>query len=89
MIRFESDYLEGAHPRVLEKLAETNGEQTPGYGEDDYCRQARDRIRELCRAPEAAVHFLTGGTQANRTVIAAALRPHRGWYRRIPPHPRP
>lgn len=49
MIRFESDYLEGAHPRVLEKLAETNGEQTPGYGEDDYCRQARDRIRELCR----------------------------------------
>ena len=78
MIRFESDYLEGAHPRVLKKLADTNGEQTPGYGEDDYCRQARDRIRELCRAPEAAVHFLMGGTQANRTVIAAALRPHQG-----------
>ena len=76
MIRFESDYLEGALPEVMEALARTNFEQTPGYGEDAHCENAARLIREKCRAPEAAVHFLVGGTQANFTVIAAALRPH-------------
>lgn len=78
MIGFNCDYLEGAHPRVLELLQRTNLEQTVGYGEDDYCEQARELIRAACAAPEAAVHFLVGGTQANLTVIAAALRPHQG-----------
>ena len=78
MIRFESDYLEGAHPEVLRRLAETNMEQTPGYGEDVYCEKARELIREILSAPEAGVHFLVGGTQANRTVIASVLRPHQG-----------
>ena len=27
MILFTSDYTEGAHPRIIEKLAETNMEQ--------------------------------------------------------------
>ena len=78
MIRFDSDYLEGAHEAVLRRIAETNAEQTPGYGEDPYCRAAAERIRSLCAAPQAAVHFLVGGTQANRTVIASILRPHQG-----------
>jgi len=78
MIRFDSDYLEGAHPAVLRRLSDTNAEQTPGYGEDTYCREARELIRRLCGLPEAAVHFLVGGTQANRTVIASLLRPHQG-----------
>lgn len=76
MIRFESDYLEGALPEVMEALMRTNFEQTPGYGEDVYCERAARLIREKCQAPDAAVHFLVGGTQANFTVIAAALRPH-------------
>lgn len=76
MIRFESDYLEGALPEIMRRLAETNNEQTPGYGEDAYCALAAARVRRLCAAPAAAVHFLVGGTQANMTVIAAALRPH-------------
>ncbi|MDD7502253.1 MAG: beta-eliminating lyase-related protein, partial [Elusimicrobia bacterium] len=76
MIRFNCDYSEGAHPAVLEKLAQTNLEQTPGYGQDIYCRQAADLIKSLCQAPQAEVHFLTGGTQTNLTVIAACLRPY-------------
>lgn len=76
MLRFESDYLEGALPEIMEALQRTNLEQTPGYGEDAHCENAARLIREKCRAPEAAVHFLVGGTQANLTVIAAALRPH-------------
>lgn len=78
MIRFDTDYTHGAHPRILQRLAETNLEQTIGYGEDEYCRQAADRIREACKAPGAAVHFLVGGTQTNTTVIASALRPYQG-----------
>ena len=76
MIRFESDYLEGALPEVMRALNETNLVQTPGYGEDEYCADAAAKIREKCAAPEAAVHFLIGGTQVNFTFIAAALRPH-------------
>lgn len=78
MIRFECDYTTGAHPKILEALVSTNGEATPGYGVDEHCEHARDMLRALCQAPEAGVHFLVGGTQANTTVIAAILRPHQG-----------
>ena len=53
MKRFESDYLEGAHPDVLRALIETNGEQTPGYGEDPHCEAARALLRERCELPRA------------------------------------
>ncbi len=76
MIRFNCDYSEGAHPRILEKLTQTNLEQTPGYGQDIYCRQAADLIKTRCDTPQAEVHFLCGGTQTNLTVIAAMLRPY-------------
>lgn len=78
MIRFECDYLEGAHPKVLELLNQSNFEQTPGYGEDEYCNKAREVIRTLCKKEDADVHFLVGGTQANTTVIASVLRPYQG-----------
>ncbi|MCQ2167112.1 MAG: beta-eliminating lyase-related protein [Bacteroidales bacterium] len=78
MILFYSDYLEGCHPSILNKLQETNLHQTPGYGEDDFCGQAKETIKNICEAPGADVHFLVGGTQTNMTVIAASLRPHQG-----------
>ena len=78
LIRFNCDYGEGAHPRILERLQETNYVQTPGYGEDEYCREAADIIRNLCERDDLAVHFLMGGTQANLTVLSAALRPWQG-----------
>lgn len=76
LIYFNCDYNEGAHPRILERLLETNLEQTTGYGEDEYCAMAREAVREACKAPEAEVHFLVGGTQTNATVIKSLLRPH-------------
>ena len=76
MIRFNCDYNEGAHPRILEELVKTNMEQTPGYGEDPYCEKAAKVIKDLCKKEDAAVHFLVGGTQANLTVISSILRPH-------------
>ncbi len=78
MIYFNSDYLEGAHPSIMVKMAETNMVQTVGYGEDEYCEAAREKIKTACQAPEADVHFLVGGTQTNTTVIAAILRPWQG-----------
>ena len=78
MIRFESDYTTGAHPKILEALTNTNAEACPGYGEDVHCERARTMLRDLCQAPEAGIHFLVGGTQANTTIISAALRPHQG-----------
>ena len=78
MLYFHNDYSEGCHEAVLQKLIETNYEQTPGYGEDAYCRAAAEKIRAACRKDDLAVHFLVGGTQTNLTVIAAGLRPHQG-----------
>ncbi|WP_094094881.1 threonine aldolase family protein [Paenibacillus physcomitrellae] len=78
MIRFECDYTEGAHARILQRLLETNEEQTSGYGTDEHCERAREYIRTACEAPHADVHFLVGGTQTNTTVIASILRPHQG-----------
>ena len=78
MIYLNCDYAEGAHESILAALASAGGEQNPGYGQDGHCRRAAQAIRTLCEAPDADVHFLVGGTQANMTVIAAALRPHQG-----------
>ena len=78
MLRFECDYGEGAAPAVLDLLQQTNFDQTPGYGEDEYCAKAAAQIRSLCDAPDADVHFFVGATQANLTVIAAALKPWQG-----------
>ena len=78
MIRFNCDYQEGAHPRILQKLMETNYVQSPGYGEDDFCAEAREIIRKKCAAPKADVHFLVGGTQTNMIFMSAALRAHQG-----------
>ena len=78
MIRFECDYLEGALPEIMERLTKTNMVQTPGYGMDEFCSSAAEKIRKECAAPQADVHFLMGGTQTNTTVIAASLRPHQG-----------
>lgn len=73
-----TDYMEGAHPEVMRRLMETNLEHTTGYGSDQYTQRAKQLIREACGQPEAAVHFLVGGTQTNATVIDALLRHHEG-----------
>ena len=75
MLFFRNDYANGAHPQVLEALCRTNAELTVGYGLDPYCQKAADLIRKLCLCPHADVHFIVGGTQANKTALGAFLRP--------------
>ena len=75
MLYFRNDYSNGAHPVVMEALCRTNLELTVGYGMDDYCRRATELIRKLCNCPQADVHYIVGGTQANKTALGAFLRP--------------
>lgn len=78
MLSFECDYIHGAHPRILERLLETNMETLSGYGADHYCASAKEKIRKACDCPHAEVHFLVGGTQTNATVIDSLLRSYEG-----------
>lgn len=75
---FNCDYMEGAHPKILQRLTETNLQHTFGYGSDPYCQSAREKILKECGCPDGEVHFLVGGTQTNATVIAAMLAPYEG-----------
>lgn len=73
MTSFESDYNNGAHPDVLQHLLATNKLQSASYGYDVWSESARNKIRTACQCPDADIYFLTGGTQANATVIDALL----------------
>lgn len=78
MVSFENDYVEGAHPAVLQRLIDTNRERLPGYGADAYCARAAEKIREACACDKADVSFLAGGTQANAVVLSALLHSYEG-----------
>lgn len=78
MTHFESDYNNGAHAAVLQHLIETNDERTQSYGDDRFSEHARELIREACRAPEADIYFLAGGTQTNATILDCVLESFEG-----------
>ena len=78
LVTFENDYSFGAHPAVLQALADTNMEPMTGYGMDGHCEHAKELIRAACDAPEAEVFFLVGGTQTNQVVLDMLLAPYEG-----------
>lgn len=73
---FKNDYSEGAHPRILEVLNETNLKQETGYGEDTYSLEAVEKIRKTLKSPNSDIHFISGGTQANIVALASMLKPY-------------
>ena len=78
MIRFESDYTQGAVPEIIDALVRTNMEMTPGYGKDEYCLSAEKKIKAYLENENVDVHFLVGGTQTNLTFIASVIKPYQG-----------
>lgn len=74
--RFFNDYSEGAHPSVLELLSTTNLDQEEGYGNDSLSIKASELIKQSAESPDAAVHFVSGGTQANLLVLASLMKPY-------------
>ena len=89
MLSFESDYIMGAHPKIFEKMMQTNYQSQPGYGADAFSRRAARKIRKACGSPKAQVFFLAGGTQTNQIVISALTRSYEEqkqglfWERRL------
>ncbi len=78
MLSFASDYVEGAHPAILQRFIDTNLVKQAGYGSDEYTASAKEKIKAACGCPEADVWFLTGGTQTNQIVIDSLLRSYEG-----------
>lgn len=76
MYSFKNDYSEGAHERIVKALVTSNMEQTTGYGEDQYCDEARKIIKDKIRRNDVDIHFLVGGTQTNLTALSAFLKPY-------------
>ena len=44
---FNNDYSEGAHPRILQAMMETNLEQNNGYSMDLHTDHAKERYQEV------------------------------------------
>ena len=78
MLSFESDYICGAHPKVLEALAKTNMVAVSGYGCDEFTESAAKKILDACGLKNGEVVFLTGGTQTNSTIISTMLNEFEG-----------
>ncbi|SDB42500.1 L-threonine aldolase [Pseudobutyrivibrio sp. YE44] len=78
MLYFSCDYAEGCHPKVLEAINKTNMVSTPGYGQDDFCESAKEKIRKYINCPDADIYFLVGGTQTNQVVIDSMLSNYDG-----------
>jgi len=78
MLSFASDYVEGAHEKILQRFLDTNMEKLSGYGTDPYCESAKEKIRKACACPRAEIFFLVGGTQTNQIVADTMLKPYEG-----------
>ncbi len=78
MLSFENDYNKGAHPKLLQRLVETNDEALTGYGFDKYTLSAKEKIKKACGKDDAEVYFISGGTQTNSLIISSVLKPYEG-----------
>lgn len=74
MYSLKNDYSEGAHPRILEALVESNFSQEEGYGYDVHTKNAVSKIKELSENENIDVHLISGGTQTNLIAIDGFLR---------------
>lgn len=74
--RFFDDYSEGAHANILDALNKTNLDQETGYGDDSFCIKAAEVLKDKIKNPNTAVHFVSGGTQANLIILSSMLKPY-------------
>lgn len=75
MLFFRNDYGQGCIPEIMELLNNTNLNSFVGYGEDDLCLQAKSLIQSKMIDHDVDIHFISGGTLTNKTVISSVLRP--------------
>lgn len=72
---FTSDNASGAAPEVMTAVARANDGYARSYGADALMDRARDLVREVFEAPEAAVYLVTTGTVANALSLSLLTPP--------------
>ncbi|MBL8414946.1 MAG: low specificity L-threonine aldolase [Propionivibrio sp.] len=70
MQHFASDNYAGICPEALQALLAANAGHAPSYGDDEWTRQASDRLRDLF-ATDCDVYFVFNGTAANSLALAS------------------
>jgi threonine aldolase len=75
-IGFGSDNHAGAHPAILDALAEAGRGKAVAYGDDPWTGRAVSRLTETFGA--ASAFFVFNGTAANVLGISLMLRPYEG-----------
>lgn len=75
MINFKNDYNKIAHKNILEAMLKYSDEANVGYGLDEHSKNAKELIKKHLGC-DADIHFLVGGTSANKVVIAHVLKPY-------------
>jgi len=78
MLNFMNDYCVSAHEKILSRLMEISKQSFVGYGEDELCKSAKEKIKKAIGDENAEVYLLVGGTQTNMTVIDTLLRSYEG-----------
>ena len=76
MYNFKNDYCVVGHELILKKLQDNLNEVNNGYGLDTHSEKAASLIKKALNNENIDVHFLVGGTSANKTVISHVLRPY-------------
>lgn len=73
-MQFGSDNQTGASRQVLEMLTVANSDFTPGYGDDHWCVQAADALKDVF-ACDLEVFFVATGTAANSLALSCLTQP--------------
>ena len=77
MLYFINDYSEGMAPQILDIMISSNMSKQSGYGDDEFCISAKEKIKKEI-GMDAEIFFVSGGTQANKIVIASILKNYEG-----------
>lgn len=77
MLNFRNDYAQVGHPKVIQALVDHGKKIYPGYGTDQACQEAKEKIWKAL-GQERPIYFLPGGTIANALAMTFQLRPYEG-----------
>lgn len=78
MLFFENDYSTATNVEILKKIEQINSKKLSGYGTDEYCTRAKEKIKKVLKTDDIDVYFLVGGTQTNSIMISSLLKDYQG-----------
>ena len=73
MLSFENDYSSTAAPQIVARMQAMANEQNSGYGKDQYCDAAANKIRKACDAAQADVWVPRGEAHRRTRPCSAPL----------------